>query len=63
MRRTWTEKDAKSKFGKLVENAMNSRPQFITRDGKLKAVVVSVGTWEEMNSEPKKTKKSKRPLK
>ena len=33
---TWQLQDAKSKFSQLVENAMSSEPQFVTKHGKKK---------------------------
>jgi prevent-host-death family protein len=42
----WKLQDAKSQFSKVVENALNSGPQYVTRRGIKAVVVLSVREYE-----------------
>ena len=48
MRTTWKLQDAKAKFSKVVEDALNLGPQLVTRRGRKAVVVVSVKEYEEL---------------
>ncbi len=50
MKTTWKLQDAKAKFSKLVEEALNAGPQYVTRRGKEAVVVVSVEEYEKLVS-------------
>jgi len=45
---TWQLQDAKSKFSRLVENAMADEPQFITKYGNNAVVVISYEEYKKM---------------
>ncbi|MFH0728215.1 MAG: type II toxin-antitoxin system Phd/YefM family antitoxin [Pseudomonadota bacterium] len=47
---TWKLQDAKAKFSKIVEDALNIGPQYVTRRGRKAVVVVSVEDYEELTS-------------
>ena len=42
----WKLQDAKSPFSKVVENALKSGPQYVTRRGKNAVVILSVRDYE-----------------
>lgn len=50
MKTTWKLQDAKAKFSKIVEEALNVGPQYVTRRGKEAVVVVSVEEYEKLIS-------------
>ena len=50
MKTAWKLQDAKSQFSKVVEDALKSGPQYITRRGTKAVVVVSVREYEELIS-------------
>ncbi|MGV6852631.1 MAG: type II toxin-antitoxin system Phd/YefM family antitoxin [bacterium] len=45
---TWQLQDAKSKFSQLVENAMSSEPQFVTKHGNNAVVVLSFEDYKKI---------------
>jgi prevent-host-death family protein len=45
---TWQLQDAKSKFSQLVENAMLSEPQFVTKHGNNAVVVLSFEDYKKI---------------
>jgi len=45
---TWQLQDAKSKFSQLVENAMSSEPQFVTKHGKNAVVILSFEDYKKI---------------
>ncbi len=47
MKDTWSIQDAKNKFSAVVDAAQTNRPQLVTRRGKLAAVVISPGAYEQ----------------
>jgi len=50
MKTVWKLQDAKSQFSKIVEDALKSGPQYITRRGTETAVIVSVREYEQLIS-------------
>ena len=50
METVWKLQDAKSQFSKVVENALKSGPQYVTRRGTKTVVVLSVGDYEQLIS-------------
>ena len=50
METAWKLQDAKSQFSKVVENALKSGPQYVTRRGTKAVVVLSVQDYEKMIS-------------
>ncbi|MBT3224645.1 MAG: type II toxin-antitoxin system Phd/YefM family antitoxin [Proteobacteria bacterium] len=46
----WQLQDAKNRFSKVVEEALKTGPQTVTRRGKPVVVVVSIETWREITS-------------
>ena len=50
MKDIWKLQDAKSKFSKVVEDALQKGPQFVSRRGIEAVVVVSVKEYEELTS-------------
>lgn len=50
METIWKLQDAKSQFSKVVEDALKSGPQYITRRGIRTAVVLSVREYEQLIS-------------
>lgn len=50
MKTTWKLQDAKSRFTKVVEDALKHGPQYVTRRGLEAVVVVSVKEYEELLS-------------
>lgn len=45
---TWQLQDAKSKFSRLVENAMANEPQFVTKHGNNAVVILSYDEYKKM---------------
>ena len=45
---TWQLQDAKSKFSQLVENAMLSNPQFVTKHGNNAVVILSFEDYKKI---------------
>ena len=50
MKTTWKLQDAKSQFSKLVEEALNDGPQYVTRRGVATVGIVSVHDYEALTS-------------
>ena len=50
METVWKLQDAKSQFSKVVENALKSGPQYVTRRGTKAVVVLSVRDYEKLIS-------------
>jgi antitoxin Phd len=48
MNNTWQLQDAKSMFSQLVETAMQSEPQFVTKHGNNAVVVISFEDYKRM---------------
>jgi prevent-host-death family protein len=48
MIQTWQLQEAKNKFSQVVENAINSGPQIITKRGAEVAVVISCAEYQKM---------------
>jgi antitoxin Phd len=48
MTHTWQLQEAKNKFSRVVENALNSGPQIITRRGVEVAIVLSYVEYQRM---------------
>ena len=48
MIKTWQLQEAKNKLSRVVENAVNSGPQIITRRGKEVAIVLSYEEYQKM---------------
>ncbi len=46
MRDNWTVAEAKAKLSEVIEQALASGPQMITRNGRKAAVIVSAEEWE-----------------
>jgi prevent-host-death family protein len=51
METVWKLQDAKSQFSKVVQNALKSGPQYVTRRGTKAVVVLSVGDYEKLISD------------
>ena len=51
METIWNLQDAKSQFSKVVENALKSGPQYVTRRGMNAVVVLSVRDYEKLISD------------
>ena len=45
---TWQLQDAKSKFSKLVEKAINDKPQFVTKHGNNAVVILSFEDYKKI---------------
>ncbi len=43
----WTVADAKARFSEVIEKARRGTPQFITKNGRPAAVLVSIEEWEK----------------
>jgi len=50
METAWKLQDAKSQFSKVVEDALKSGPQYVTRRGAKAVVVLSVRDYEKLIS-------------
>jgi antitoxin Phd len=48
MKTIWKLQDAKAQFSKVVENALKTGPQYVTRRGATAVVVVSVDDYEKL---------------
>lgn len=48
MIQTWQLQEAKNKFSRVVENAVTSGPQIITRRGVEVAIVISFAEYQQM---------------
>ena len=48
MAHTWQLQEAKNKFSRVVENALNDGPQIITRRGVEVAIVLSYAEYQKM---------------
>lgn len=48
MTHTWQLQEAKNKFSRVVENALNSGPQIITKRGVEVAIVLSYAEYQRM---------------
>ena len=48
MKTIWKLQDAKAKFSKVVDDALKSGPQFVTRRGQKAVVVLSADEYEEL---------------
>jgi antitoxin Phd len=46
--RSWQLQEAKNKFSRVVENAVNDGPQIITKHGVEVAIVISYAEYQEM---------------
>ncbi len=47
----WKLQDAKAQFSKLVEDALKTGPQYVTRRGKKAVVILSTREYEDLVSE------------
>jgi len=45
---TWQLQDAKSKFSQLVDNAMQDKPQFVTKHGNNAVVILSFEEYKKI---------------
>jgi antitoxin Phd len=50
METIWKLQDAKAKFSKVVDDALKSGPQFVSRRGHKSVVILSVEEYEELVS-------------
>jgi antitoxin Phd len=50
METIWKLQDAKAKFSKVVDNALKSGPQFVSRRGHKAVVILSVEEYDELIS-------------
>lgn len=48
MTTTWQLQDAKNRFSEVVDEALQSGPQTVTRRGEPVVVVVSIDTWRRV---------------
>ena len=48
MIKTWQLQEAKNKLSRVVDDAVNSGPQIITRRGKEVAIVISYASYQKM---------------
>jgi prevent-host-death family protein len=48
MIKSWQLQEAKNKFSRVVENAVNSGPQIITKHGVEVVIVISYAEYQEM---------------
>jgi prevent-host-death family protein len=62
MVQTWQLQEAKNKFSQVVESAINSGPQIITRHGVEVAIVLSCAKYERMVASKDSPSSSKSPL-
>ncbi|MCP4294534.1 MAG: type II toxin-antitoxin system Phd/YefM family antitoxin [Proteobacteria bacterium] len=47
---TWKLQDAKAKFSKVVQDALEFGPQYVTRRGRKAVVVISADEYENLTS-------------
>ena len=50
MNTSWKLQDAKAKFSQVVENALKTGPQYITRRGREAVVVLSVKEYQKITT-------------
>ena len=50
MSKTWQLQEAKAKLSEVVDKAVRSGPQYITRHGKNTAVVISVAEYRKLRN-------------
>lgn len=50
MKETWKLQDAKAQFSKVVENALKSGPQYVTRRDAKAVVILSAKDYEDLIS-------------
>ena len=50
MNTSWKLQDAEANFSDVIENALKSGPQYVTRSGKDAVVVVSASEYEKIKS-------------
>lgn len=50
MNTSWKLQDAEANFSEVIENALKSGPQYVTRSGKDAVVVVSASEYEKIKS-------------
>ncbi len=50
MKSTWKLQDAKSQFSKVVEDALNEGPQYVTRRGEEAVVIISTQRYKNLTS-------------
>lgn len=50
MESVWKLQDARAKFSKIIDSAIASGPQFVSRRGRKAAVVLSVAEYEQLVS-------------
>jgi prevent-host-death family protein len=48
MKTTWKLQEARSQFSKVVEKALKSGPQYVTKRGVKTVVIVSIREYEEL---------------
>jgi prevent-host-death family protein len=48
----WQLQDAKNRFSEVVEEALHSGPQMVTRRGEPVVVVVAIDTWRRVTGPP-----------
>lgn len=53
MKNTWQLQEAKSRFSAVAEQAVEGRPQIVTKHGQPFVVIVGVKQWEQ--ARPRKT--------
>jgi prevent-host-death family protein len=51
----WQLQDAKARFSKVVEDAVEKGPQIVTKRGVDTAVVVSIAEWQQSRQVPART--------
>ncbi len=54
---TWKLQDAKAKFSKIVQDALEIGPQYVTRRGRKAVVIISANEYEELTSNKPSFKK------
>lgn len=55
--RSWSIRDARARFGEVLEACLEEGPQIVTRRGTEVAVLVPVGEWRRMNGAVRPTLK------
>lgn len=51
MAKAWQLQDAKNRFSEVVDEALESGPQTVTRRGEPVVVVVAIDTWRRVSGE------------
>jgi len=54
----WSARDAKARFGELLDACVNEGPQVVTRGGTETAVLVPIAEWKRMRDGARPTLKS-----